>query len=467
MSERVPAPPAPGPLENYAPLFDPLFSDVAQRRGLREYLQGLLLPRDRNKTLTGVAGAEPNTQAQAAPVQSLQFFLSESTWDVEQVTQQRLALLFTDPATRPHEHGVFIIDETGDRKLGTKTAHVARQYLGSVGKVDNGSVAVTSLWADERLYFPLHVEPYEPAGRLPKGKKDPAFRTKPQIGMALVDAAWALAFPSARSSPTAPRARARPLRARCGKPACPTWWRSSPRKARARPKKSPTPPRQPHRNCAGTDATIPRIGPRWSGGSVTGIPRPGGRPNSRKVGYGPDKPTRRVVATTDPAELPEVSPWYLATNLPRPGSLQADEGAVPPADLAEVVRLYGRRNWVEQSYKQAKSAHEPATQSQKRERVSPAESWDDGVDPKRPIPQAEEAAGGKGEAAAPTSPPSGEPEAMSCWPVPLRRVRSWLWLWHILWRCWRAWSEAPPPPPLQALLDAVAMGRPLNLYLRC
>jgi SRSO17 transposase len=85
MTERVPAPPAPGPLEDYATRFDPLFSDRAQRRGFREYLQGLLLPRDRNKTLTAVAGAEPNTQAQAAPVQALQCFLSEETWEVPPV----------------------------------------------------------------------------------------------------------------------------------------------------------------------------------------------------------------------------------------------------------------------------------------------------------------------------------------------------------------------------------------------
>ncbi len=31
-------------------------------------------------------------------------------------------------------------------------------------------------------------------------------------------------------------------------------------------------------------------------------------------------------------------------------------GALPPADLAEVVRLYGLRMWVEQSYKQTKYA---------------------------------------------------------------------------------------------------------------
>jgi hypothetical protein len=38
-------------------------------------------PRDRPKTLTALAGAEPLVQAQAAAVQQLQFFLSESSWE--------------------------------------------------------------------------------------------------------------------------------------------------------------------------------------------------------------------------------------------------------------------------------------------------------------------------------------------------------------------------------------------------
>jgi len=46
------------------------------------------------------------------------------------------------------------------RKDGRHTAHVARQYLGSVGKTDNGIVAVTSLWADGRCYWPLHAVSY-------------------------------------------------------------------------------------------------------------------------------------------------------------------------------------------------------------------------------------------------------------------------------------------------------------------
>src|SRR5262249_23769330 len=43
-----------------------------------------------------------------------------------------------------------------------------------------------------------------------------------------------------------------------------------------------------------------------------------------------------------------------ATNLARPGAPHADEAPFPPADLAELVRLYGLRNWLEQGYKQLK-----------------------------------------------------------------------------------------------------------------
>lgn len=64
----------------------------------------------------------------------------------------------------------------------------------AVGKWARG-VAVSSLWADERIYYPLHVEPYTPAGRLSLGKQDPAFHTKPQLAVQLVDAALAANIP--------------------------------------------------------------------------------------------------------------------------------------------------------------------------------------------------------------------------------------------------------------------------------
>src|SRR6266704_2262845 len=195
MTTRRPCPPAPGPLEGYAARFDPLLGSPAQRRRLRGYLQGLLLPRDRNKTLTALADAEPITGAQHRQVQRLQWFVSESTWDHQAVNQQRIELLCADAATAPGAHGVLVIDDTGDRKDGRHTAHVARQYLGSVGKTDNGIVAVTSLWADPRCYWPLHLVPYTPASRLLKGKTDPGFRTKPRLAAELVAAAQQAGIP--------------------------------------------------------------------------------------------------------------------------------------------------------------------------------------------------------------------------------------------------------------------------------
>jgi hypothetical protein len=182
-------------LEAYAVQFDPLLKTPAQRHGFRTYLSGLLLPRERSKTLTALVGAEPLVQAQAAEVQRLQFFLSEAAWDAEAINARRLALLAAEPATAPSATGVLVIDDTGDRKDGSATDHVARQYLGSVGKIDNGIVAVTTLWADEAHYYPLHAAPYTPAVRLAEGKHDAAFHTKPQIALDLVERAQAAGIP--------------------------------------------------------------------------------------------------------------------------------------------------------------------------------------------------------------------------------------------------------------------------------
>ena len=70
--------------------------------------------------------------------------------------------------------------------------------------------------------------------------------------------------------------------------------------------------------------------------------------------WGPDGARRLVVATADPGTLPGKATWYLVTNLPRPGGPQTAGSPHPPADLAEIVRIYGIRHWIEQSYKQVK-----------------------------------------------------------------------------------------------------------------
>jgi hypothetical protein len=355
MTKRLPCPPAPGPLETCAARFDPLFGSLAQRRGLRAYLQGLLLPRDRNKTLTCLAGAEPLVGAQQGAVQGLQFFLSESPWDHQAVNQRRLELLCGDPATRPHAQGVLVIDDTGDRKDGRHTAHVARQYLGSVGKTDNGIVAVSSLWADERVYWPAHLTPYTPASRLPRGRRDPGFRTKPQLAVGLIDAARAAGigfravvadcFYGDNDSFCAALGAAKVAYVLAVKP----------RKGAWAPADEVHTPQEAARQLAWTSPQEPGdwtpITRRFRDGHTqTWWAAEGALP---AAGWGPGRRLRLVVATTDPATLPKLTTWYLVTNLPHPTRRRA-RASLPPADLAEVVRLYGLRVWVEQGYKQVK-----------------------------------------------------------------------------------------------------------------
>jgi SRSO17 transposase len=354
MTRRVPCRPAPGPLEGFAVQFDDLFETLAQRRGFREYLQGLLLPRDRNKTLTALAGAEPVAGAQHRAVQALQFFLSESTWEADAVNARRLEVVMSEPATTPHEAGALVIDDSGDRKAGARTAHVARQYLGSLGKIDSGIVAVSSLWADERVYYPLHVRPYTPAERLPKGKADPAFRTKPQLAVELVDAALDAGVPFRAVVADCFYGENATFEGALGDAALPYVLALKPSSGVWAPAEAAHTPEEAARELAWGGPEAPgdwsplvrrfRDGHEetWWAAELTFGP------------YGPDKAVRVVAATTDPATLPPLTTWYLATNLPRPGAPHAADAPFAPADLAEVVRLYGLRNWVEQGYKQVK-----------------------------------------------------------------------------------------------------------------
>ena len=86
--------------------------------------------------------------------------------------------------------------------------------------------------------------------------------------------------------------------------------------------------------------------------------------------------------------------------------------------------------------------------------------------PRRPPPPPRQPRRGGGNIGA--APPRGDPRRAGpvAWPVAVRQVRGGLVPWHLLGRCWRAWSARPPPAELQALLDAVGAGRPLYLFLR-
>ena len=355
MTERIQATPAPGPLEDYIQHFDDMFTKLNQREAVRRYLEGLLLPKERNKTLTGLANTEPVVGAQHAAAQKLQWFLSESSWDPAGVNQRRLALLMAETATAPTSEGALVIDETGDRKWGDKTAHVGRQYLGSIGKVENGVVSVHSLWADERCYYPIAVEPYTPARWFARGKADPAFGTKPEIALGRVQYALEAGVPF--RAVVADSFYGENLGFVEGleqlelgyvlalKPSH-AWWHlegeigSVEEVARSEPWQPDAP--------GAWQQIIRRFrdGHQEVWWALEGAAGP----------YGPAKAQRLVIVTSDPETLPELSTWYLLTNLPAPQQRRAKNHPLPAASLAEVVRLYGLRVWVEQSYKQVKNS---------------------------------------------------------------------------------------------------------------
>jgi len=294
------------------------------------------------------------TGAGLPAVQRLQFFVSESVWKPDAVNARRLELLLADPLTAPHGGGVLVIDDSGDRKDGSATAHVGRQWPGRIGKADNGVVTVTTAWADERVYYPVHAVPYTPARHFPKGKNDPAFRTKLTIaaGLAVQARDAGLAFRAvAADSAYGDQDNFRAELSEAGlpfvmalKPSRGTW-------------------------AYGPEAHTPADAARclrWGGEREPGDWQPVTRAfrdghtedwwaaDATLGWWGPDGARRIVVATTDPGTLPDKATWYLVTSLPRPGGPREAESPWPAAALEEVVRVYGLRHWVEQSYKQVK-----------------------------------------------------------------------------------------------------------------
>ena len=190
--------------------------------------------------------------------------------------------------------------------------------------------------------------------------------------------------------------------------------------------------------------------------------------------WGPDGARRLVVATADPATLPPKATWYLVTNLPRPGGPREAESPHPAAGLAEIVRIYGIRHWIEQSYKQVKDqlgwadfqVRSDTAIRRHQALVNCAFSfcWDTWFADHPAAAPAWDTADCT-RAAERGGPCAAAPPPAPSWPQALRAIRAWLSPSIALQRWWQAWSKAPPPPQLQALMTSVAAGCGLHLYL--
>jgi hypothetical protein len=446
---------------------------VAQRRGFREYLAGLLAPRERNKTLTALAGAEPVTGSKLAAVQRLQFFLSESVWDPEAVNARRLELLPASPVTAPHEGGVLVIDDSGDRKDGTKTAHVGRQWPVRYGKTDSGVVTVTTLRAGERVYYPVHAVPYTPARHFAKGKNDPGFKTKLQLGADLAIRARAAGFCFRAVAADSAYGDQDGFRAEQAGAGLPFVMALKPRRGMWAYREDAHTPVDAARELA------------WGGPGEPGD----WAPVTRTFRDGHAETWRAADATLGwwGRTAPGAWSWRPPTRAPcRPRPPGTWSPACPAPEARASGKAPGRprawprscgstgcaTGWNRATSRSRTSSAGPASRSAPTSPSAATRRWStvrspSAGPPARPRPGRRRQALKRGGTASRSHQPQRHESIAPApnWPRLLRAVRSWLTPAITLTRWWHAWSKAPPPAELQHLIDDVTAGHGLFLYL--
>jgi SRSO17 transposase len=124
---------------------------------------------------------------------SLQNFISDSKWRARDVID-RVAQQVNEKIGDPND-AALILDESGIAKKGEKSVGVARQWLGSVGKVDNGQVGVFAALCrngdaslvDARLYLPKEwTEDPERCRNAGVPEDCRTFKTKEEIALGMV-----------------------------------------------------------------------------------------------------------------------------------------------------------------------------------------------------------------------------------------------------------------------------------------
>lgn len=94
--------------------------------------------------------------------QNLHHMLTGSPWDYSKLFSAILSKSIQ--LLRPGNQRIYIlIDEVGYRKKGKHSACVGQQYIGSIGKNDNGQVAVTAALSAQDFYCPVDMELFMPS----------------------------------------------------------------------------------------------------------------------------------------------------------------------------------------------------------------------------------------------------------------------------------------------------------------
>jgi SRSO17 transposase len=171
------------------------FRRQAGHRHAQAYVAGLLSDVERKN------GWQLAEQAGHRHPRTIQRVLDRSAWDADAVRDDLRASII-DELGAPD--GVLVVDETGFVKKGTKSCGVARQYSGTAGRIENCQVGVFLGYAspkgragiDRALYLP-RAWADDRARREAAGVPEAvAFRTKPQLALAMLERALDAGVPA-------------------------------------------------------------------------------------------------------------------------------------------------------------------------------------------------------------------------------------------------------------------------------
>ena len=175
-------------LLSFHSIFAPAFRRSEQRLYFQTYIKGLCSDIDR-KNIEAIALRYLGPDS----VRGLQKFMGASPWDDEYVAQRTKEMLSEALNQR---NGMLTIDASEIAKKGTESVGVARQYCGTIGKVENCQSGVFAGYTSEagyglhdaRLYLPQKWFTEEYGERrircgIPEGV---SFKTKNEIALDLI-----------------------------------------------------------------------------------------------------------------------------------------------------------------------------------------------------------------------------------------------------------------------------------------
>jgi SRSO17 transposase len=173
---------------SYAEHFVSYRRDVSEKA--RQYASGLMQAGSR-KNIYAISEVVPDTDER-----NLQQFITHSKWSAREVLDH--VARDADELIGDTTDAALIIDESGFAKQGKMSVGASRQYLGRLGKVDNGQVAVFGVLAkgrfataiDTRLYLPKEwTDDPQRCKRAGIPESEQVFKTKNQLALEIVEQA--------------------------------------------------------------------------------------------------------------------------------------------------------------------------------------------------------------------------------------------------------------------------------------